>query len=46
MPGTGISKDLFESYLQEWLWRRHYGDDPFGNIITHITALYEARIDA
>ena len=28
MPRTGTSKDLFESYLQEWLWRKHYGDDP------------------
>ena len=36
MPRTGISKDLFESYLQEWLWRPHYGDDPFGNTIKHI----------
>ena len=29
MRRTGTSKDLFESYLQEWLWRQHYGDDPF-----------------
>ena len=29
MHRTGTSKDLFESYLQEWLWRQHYGDDPF-----------------
>ena len=46
MPRTGTSKDLFESYLQEWLWRQHYGDDPFGNIIKHIAALYEVRKDA
>ena len=32
MPRTGTSKDLFESYLQEWLWSQCYGDDPFGNI--------------
>ena len=32
LPHTGTSKDLFESYLREWLWRQHYGDDPFGNI--------------
>ena len=36
MPRTGTSKDLFESYLQEWLWRQHYGDEPFENIIKHI----------
>ena len=41
MPRTGTSKDLFESYLQEWLWHQHYGDDPFGNIIKHIANLYE-----
>ena len=41
MPHTGTSKDLFESYLQEWLWRQHYEDDPFGNIIKHIADLYE-----
>ena len=29
---TGASKDLFESYLREWLWRQRHGDDPFGNI--------------
>ena len=43
MPRTGTSKDLFESYLQEWLWRQHYGDDLFGNIIKYIADLYEVR---
>ena len=46
MPRTGTCKDLFESYLQEWFWRQHYGDDPFGNIIKHITDLYEVCKDA
>ena len=46
MHRTGTSKDLFESYLQEWLWRQHYGDDRFGNIIKHIATLYEVRKDA
>ena len=46
MPRTGTSKDLFESYLQEWLWRQHYGDEPFENIIKHIADLYEVRKDA
>ena len=27
MPRTRTSKDPFESCLQEWLWRQHYGDD-------------------
>ena len=36
---TGTFKDLFESYLQEWLWHKHCGDDPFGNIIKHIEDL-------
>ena len=45
MRRIGASKDLFESYLQEWLWRQYYGDDPFGNIIKHIAALYEVRRD-
>ena len=46
MPRTGTSTDLFKSYLQEWLWRQHYGHDPFGNIIKHIADLYEVRKDA
>ena len=28
------------------VWRQHYGDDPFGNIIKHIADLYEVRKDA
>ena len=43
MPRTGTSKDLFQSYLQEWLWRQHYGDDPFGNIMRHIADLLYFR---
>ena len=45
MPRTGTSKDLFESYLHEYLWRKHYGEDPFGNIIKHIAELYEVHKD-
>ena len=45
MPRTGTSKDLFESYLHEYLWREHYGEDPFGNIIKHIAELYEVHKD-
>ena len=43
MPRTGTSKDLFDSYLQEWLWRQHYKSDPFGNIIEHIVDLYNVK---
>ena len=39
-------KTSSKSYLQEWLWRKHYGDDPFGNIIKHIADFYEVRKDA
>ena len=46
MPRTGTSKDPFESYIQDWLWRQHYGDDPFENIIKHIADLYEVCKDA
>ena len=41
IPRTGISKDLFGSYLQEWLWRKQYGEDPLGNIIEHIAEVYD-----
>ena len=45
LPRTGTSKELFESYPQEYMWRQHYGEDPFGNIIKHIADLYEVRKD-
>ena len=45
MPRTGTSKDLFSSYLQEWLWRKQYGENSFGNIIEHIAELYDVRKD-
>ena len=43
MPRTGMSKDLFGSYLQEWLWRKQYGEDPLGNIIEHVAEVYDVR---
>ena len=42
---TGTSKELFDGYLQEFMWRQQYGEDPFGNIIKHIPDLYEVRKD-
>ena len=44
MPRTGTSKDLFDSYLQEWLWRQHYKSDKFGNIIDHLVDLYNVTV--
>ena len=46
LPRTETSKDLLESYPREWLWRKHYGDTPFGKIIKRIADLYEERKDA
>ena len=43
MPHTEMSKDLFGSYLQEWLWRKQYGEDPLGNIIEHIAEVNDVR---
>ena len=40
---TGISKNLFGSYLQEWLWRKQYGEYPLRNIIEHIAEVYDVR---
>ena len=39
LPRKGTSKDLFESCLHEFLCRKHYEEDPFGNIIKHIVEL-------
>ena len=44
-PRTGTSKELFESYLQEFMWRKHYGENPFGNILKHIATLYNVGND-
>ena len=44
-PRTGTSKELFESYLQEFMWRKHYGENPFGNILKHIAELYNVGND-
>ena len=45
LPRIGTSKDLFKSCLHEFLCRKHYGEDPFGNIIKHIAELYEVPKD-
>ena len=33
----------FESYLQEWLWRQHYGDDPFAKTLSRILSTYMCK---
>ena len=45
LPRIGTSKDLSKSCLHEFLCRKHYGEDPFGNIIKHIAELYEVPKD-
>ena len=40
MLRTGTSKDLFQSYLKERLWRQHYGDDPFAKTLSSISPTY------
>ena len=46
LPRTGTSKELFESYLQEFMWRQDYGEDPFGNIMKpDIAELYNVGND-
>ena len=45
LPRTGTSKELFDGCLQDYMWRQHYGKDPFGNIIKHVADLYEVRKD-
>ena len=45
-PRTGTSKELFERYLQECMWRKHYRENPFGNILKHTAELYNVGNDA
>ena len=44
-PRTGTSKELIESYLQEFMWRKHYGENPFENILKHIAEIYHVGND-
>ena len=46
LPHTRAPKNLFDGYQHEFLWRKHYGEDPFGNIIKHIAELYEVHKDS
>ena len=46
LPQTGRSRDMFENYLLEFLWRRHYRTHdsfPFFLFLEHITEIY--RVD-
>ena len=38
--GNGTAEALFNSYLQEYLLRRQFGDFPFENIVKHIAEVY------
>ena len=38
--GNGTAEALFNSYLQEYLLRRQFGDFPFENIVKHIAKVY------
>ena len=42
----GTSKEPFERYLQEFLWRKRYGENPFGNILKYVAELYNVGNDA
>ena len=44
-PRTRTSKELIESYLQEFMWRKHYGENPFKNILRHIAEIYHVGND-
>ena len=44
-PRTGTSQELIESYLQEFMWRKHYGENPFQNILKHIAEIYHVGND-
>lgn len=37
---NGTAPHLLDSYLQEFMWRELYGDDVFGNMILHISEVY------
>ena len=46
---AGTSKELFESNLLAGvlnMWRRHYEEVLFGNIVNHIAELYDVGNDA
>ena len=43
---TGTSKELLERYLHEFLWRKRYGENPFGNILKNVAELYNVGDDA
>ena len=49
LPSKGTPKELFESNLLAGvlnMWRRHYGEVLFGNIVKHIAELYDVGNNA
>ena len=46
LPQTGRSRDMFENYLLEFLWRRHYRTHdgfPFFVFLEHIAEIYRVN---
>ena len=39
----GTSDNLFDSYLQEYMWKKQHKDNIFGNILYWISFYYTAR---
>ena len=47
LPRTGRSKNHYDSYLAEWLWRRAYKvEEPFLKFIEHIAEIYPVNNNA
>ncbi len=36
----GLHRTMLQSYLQEYMWRQEFGDQPFRNLVKQISELY------